>query len=536
MKILAFILVFLSVFQFSAQFSPGELTNAHRSLEGTSNCTKCHTLGAKISEQKCLSCHKELSARIKANKGLHATPALQSKSCVSCHSEHHGRSFESIRFETKTFDHQKTGYALVGGHQNVNCRECHQPKNIENSSLKKNKSTYLGLQQKCTSCHDDYHQGTLSNSCLNCHQMKSFQNAAKFDHSKSSFPLKGKHKEVSCVECHKVGTRNNKKFQFFSNIEHSNCTSCHKDPHENKFGQSCTKCHNEWSWKANAAIQQGFDHSKTNFPLIGLHQGVSCKSCHKTNLTNPVKHQRCMDCHKDYHEGEFISSASNFSDCKDCHSVDKPFSFSSFDLAAHQDSKFPLTGAHQATSCLDCHKPNPDQRWSFKFADQRCVSCHKDIHDGYILEPYAQSQNCTACHQTSSWKTISFDHSQTAFKIDGAHQKVSCRNCHFLNEKENVGQPVQRFKNTPQNCNACHDDIHEGQFILKGQNDCARCHSIEVGWPTPFFNHQITLFPLDGKHKEISCGSCHKSQQKESGKTVTLYKIQKFECIDCHGS
>ncbi len=207
-----YILLILFAFQLRAQFSPGELTNAHRALEGTSNCTKCHTLGAKISEQKCLSCHKELASRIKSNKGLHASSTFKSKSCVSCHSEHHGRTFESIRFDTKSFDHQKAGYSLVGGHQKIACRECHQAKNIDNPALKKNKNTYLGLQQKCTSCHDDYHQGTLSNSCLNCHQMTSFQKASKFDHAKTSFPLKGKHKEVSCVSCHKIGTRNNKKF------------------------------------------------------------------------------------------------------------------------------------------------------------------------------------------------------------------------------------------------------------------------------------------------------------------------------------
>jgi hypothetical protein len=249
-----------------------------------------------------------------------------------------------------------------------------------------------------------------------------------------------------------------------------------------------------------------------------------------------VKHQRCADCHKDYHEGEFTKSKSSPSDCKDCHTVDKPFTFSSFDLSDHQSSTFPLTGAHQATSCLECHKPRTDQRWSFRFSDQRCVSCHKDIHEGYLTETFAQNQNCQACHQTSTWKTITFDHSQTAFKIRGAHQEVSCRSCHFIDKKDNLGNPVQRFKNSPQNCNACHDDIHEGQFVLKGQNDCARCHSIELGWPIPLFNHQTTLFPLEGKHKEVSCGSCHKGQQKESGKIVTLYKIQKFECIDCHGS
>lgn len=524
------------VFTANAQFSPGELTNAHKNLEGTNNCTKCHTLGAKISEQKCLSCHKELNSRIKAQKGLHAHQSLKSKSCISCHSEHHGRTFESIRFDVKSFDHSKTGYTLIGGHVKVSCRDCHQAKNITNPALKKNKNTYLGLQQKCTSCHEDYHQGSLSTSCLNCHSMNNFQKAPKFDHKNTGFPLKGKHIEVSCIECHKIGTKNNKKFQFFSDIAHSNCTSCHKDPHENRFGQSCIKCHNEWSWKANTSIQQGFDHNKTAFPLLGMHQNVSCKSCHKGSFTASVKHQKCADCHDDYHNGEFIKPNQNTPDCKACHDVSQPFSFSSYDLNRHQSSTFPLTGAHQATSCLDCHKPATNSKWNFKIDDKRCVSCHQNIHEGYLSDKFLPSQKCETCHQTDSWSMIQFDHQLTSFNLIGEHQKASCRSCHFKDGEDVNGRPIQQFIDLGQQCVSCHEDIHQGQFQNEKENNCARCHVIEKNWPITNFDHQKTLFPLDGKHQEIGCARCHKPIQNTSLKSVTLYKIKQFECIDCHGS
>lgn len=520
----------------NAQFSPGELTSAHKNLEGTNNCTKCHTLGAKVSEQKCLSCHKELNTRIKAQKGLHAHQSVKTKSCVSCHSEHHGRTFESIRFDTKTFDHAKTGYQLQGGHTKVSCRECHQAKNIANATLKKNKNTYLGLQQKCTTCHDDYHQGTLSQSCLNCHTMNSFQKAPKFEHSKTSFPLKGKHSEVSCIECHKVGTKNDKKFQFFSNVVHTNCTSCHKDPHENRFGQNCTKCHNEWSWKANPSIQQGFDHNKTAFPLIGLHQNVSCKSCHKGSLTDPLRHQKCLECHQDYHNGEFNKPNQPAIDCKSCHEVTQPFSFSTYDLTRHQSSSFPLSGAHQATSCLDCHKPSTSTKWSFSFNDKSCVSCHQNIHDGFLPEKYLSALNCESCHQTESWSVVQFNHQQTNFILTGQHQKTSCRSCHFKDGFNQQGFPLQQFSGLGKNCTSCHEDIHDGQFKNAEENDCTRCHTTEKDWPITNFDHQKSEFPLDGKHKEVSCVSCHKPKQNVDGKSVTLYKIKPFECIDCHGS
>ena len=47
-----------------AQISPGDLAQPHAHLEGMSNCTKCHILGEKVSNDLCLDCHTELKTRI----------------------------------------------------------------------------------------------------------------------------------------------------------------------------------------------------------------------------------------------------------------------------------------------------------------------------------------------------------------------------------------------------------------------------------------------------------------------------------------
>ena len=52
-----------------AQISPGDLSASHSELEGMANCTKCHVLGGKVANDKCLDCHKELKARIDQKKG-----------------------------------------------------------------------------------------------------------------------------------------------------------------------------------------------------------------------------------------------------------------------------------------------------------------------------------------------------------------------------------------------------------------------------------------------------------------------------------
>jgi len=69
-----FILILVTgmVMPAGAQISPGDLTKSHAQLEGMLNCTKCHVLGDKVSNDKCLECHKELKARIDQKKGYHA--------------------------------------------------------------------------------------------------------------------------------------------------------------------------------------------------------------------------------------------------------------------------------------------------------------------------------------------------------------------------------------------------------------------------------------------------------------------------------
>ncbi len=517
----------------NAQFSPGELSDAHKHLEGLKNCTECHSIGAKIDQSKCLSCHDKLDQRIKLKKGFHASKEPKSKSCISCHSEHHGRKFDAINLNTKTFDHRKTGYILEGGHKNIDCRECHKSEYISDQELKKNTKTYLGLKQACLSCHEDYHQGTLKENCLDCHTMKTFETAPKFDHNTSKFPLKGAHKKVSCIDCHKVTQKSGKKFQEFVGIPFSKCTDCHKDPHENKFGQDCSSCHDGITWHS-LRIGNLFDHNKTGYPLEGLHKEVDCKQCHKEGYAKNLSYAKCTDCHEDYHEKEFLESNNTVTDCKECHDLEHAFTWSSYGLLEHQKSDYPLENAHEAVSCLECHKPDNDKRWTFKIEPHNCVSCHENIHETYLDTAFMPNFDCTQCHNTETWNKVTFDHNRTNFKLEFEHEKTSCKSCHFKEEKDSNGRFIQAFQTNNKACISCHEDIHKGQFEELGQNDCARCHSAESDWKIPYFDHQKSKFPLEGKHAEISCTACHKPMEQYQPNQIIAYKIKPFECINCH--
>ncbi len=147
--------------------------------------------------------------------GYHAESSVKAKDCFECHSDHHGRKFDMVRFDEDNFDHDLTGYELEGKHEEVDCRKCHVSENIADADIRKRKNTFLGLDEACLSCHDDYHQKTLSNTCVDCHDMEGFKPAPKFDHDVTDFQLKGEHANVDCLECQ---SNDDEKWQGFSRI------------------------------------------------------------------------------------------------------------------------------------------------------------------------------------------------------------------------------------------------------------------------------------------------------------------------------
>ncbi len=516
--------IFFSINSF-AQISPGELTTAHSKLEGLSNCTKCHEVGKKVAVAKCLACHKEIRELIDLNRGYHSSAEVKSKDCFSCHNEHHGRNFKIIRFDTLKFDHRDTRFELVGKHNTLSCKSCHKQEFIKVKKSQKSSGSYLDLGTTCLTCHADYHQQTLSSNCINCHNNNAFKPVLNFDHKKTKFPLKGKHQSVDCAKCHKVTEKDGKKSQQFTGIAFSNCTDCHKDVHENKFGRDCKKCHSEDSFKTIISTT-GFDHGKTDYPLEGKHIAVECKSCHKQSLTTRLKFNLCTDCHQDYHKGQMKKPGIS-SDCKDCHTL-AGFKNSLFTVERHNLGEFVLEGPHRATPCFACHKKGAD--WVFKDLKKRCVDCHENIHQNYIDEKYFRNQNCESCHSVTVWSQVKFDHNTTDFKLTGKHAVSNCKQCHFI--KDPAGTVKQQFLSLSGRCLDCHTDVHNNQFDTKDKASCTRCHDYER-WKPVQFNHDTSRFKLDGSHKDVACAKCHKEVSDGTVRYVQ-YKFEDIRCASCH--
>lgn len=518
------ILFCLKALETFSQLSPGELANVHKDLEGNFNCTKCHVLGEKVSNDKCLACHVEIKTRVNQKKGYHSHPEVANKSCTVCHSDHHGRNFQIIKFDVQKFDHKKTGYTLYGKHAQTDCKACHQSANIQEQQLKSKSRTYLGLNTNCISCHDDYHQGSLSADCSTCHNFEAFVPASKFNHNKTDFPLLGKHERVDCKACHSVGTKSGRSFQKFDNISHEDCSSCHANPHYKNFGK-CRECHTELSFQSTSKLNQ-FNHTTTGFELLGKHKSISCGSCHQMNRNisslfsdHPnIKKSDCIQCHKDVHESRFGIN------CGNCHN-EKGFKqqFVNFNQFDHHLTDFALEGKHESIDCRKCHKASFLDPLPFA----KCTDCHTDYHQGQfnISRP---NSDCADCHNVQGFKGSSFtaeDHKLSAFPLEGAHIAVPCFECHLKNQQ-------WEFRNLGVKCADCHQDIHFGTLDQKfyPQKNCTNCHKVNA-WKEIIFDHALTGYILEGRHLDVECTVCHKATDQHS---EIKFKGISTSCLNCH--
>lgn len=505
--------------------------------------------------QACRACHRP--AFLRSSQTLQAGRANPSRTflglspaCLSCHRDEHRGQFASTAkggclschtmesWQKRTFDHAKTSFPLTGRHQGVACASCHPARSDPKMAADPNKqfTVFQGIRHAgCFDCHQDPHQGTFGATCQQCHTTAGWKQGARasFDHGRTGFPLTGQHRNVACASCHK--TRDAAGAMTFRKMAHGKCSDCHRDPHQGRFGATCQQCHSTAGWKTGAA-RAGFDHDKTRFPLRGEHREVSCQSCHLPGRPMRIaKLDRCADCHRDPHAGQPTAKT-----CESCHTV-AGFSPSKFTLEEHQKTRFPLQGAHLAVPCIACHKktsrdrpePGAAKLIPLRFSSTACAACHGDPHKGEVSRFVSQG-GCETCHSQEGFGRVIFDHDRTRFPLEGGHQRVACGACHPVVDRGTAKQRV-RFQGTPTACASCHGDPHEGQFARGSPAlQCAQCHSV-LDWRRVSFDHSRARFQLEGAHRTVPCGACHKTEAR-AGKRVVRFKPLPVTCEGCHGS
>ncbi|MCB1007411.1 MAG: hypothetical protein KDB94_00815 [Acidobacteria bacterium] len=531
----------------AAQISPGPLSAAHASLEGSQHCFSCHRAGEGVVASLCFDCHRALGARVETGRGLHAS--AEHRACERCHSEHNGREFALVHFDggRERFDHAAAGWTLRGRHARLGCAECHRAERVDRALLRLESTldpaaTHLGLSPDCASCHADPHGGTLAApSCATCHGEETWKEAAGFDHERTRYPLDGAHARVACAECHELpagAEASARPFSQFGGKPLPGCAGCHEDPHRGRLGPACSDCHSTSSFRART--DRRFDHERTRYPLVGRHVAVDCAKCHPSGQELRVPgYDRCETCHRDVHAGQ-LRTAVGGGACSDCHGVDG-FRPAHYAIESHARASFALAGAHRAVPCPACHRPvaaralpEPFGRaargetMQFRFPDTACAACHRDPHEGR-LDRYAGDRGCAACHGVDGWRAARFDHDRSGYPLAGRHADVACDRCHAPD-----AEGRKRLSGLPTDCASCHRDVHAGQLARGGVTACERCHSVAGFRPTAGFDHAVdTRWALDGAHQRVACAACHRSEPSAEG-AVVRYRPLPLDCVGCH--
>lgn len=459
------------------------------------NCRSCHeSLIFNRIGHACADCHTDVHA---GKLGIQ---------CENCHTPVDWDNRVDI-FRL----HENSLFPLTGVHAVLDCQICHKTEQYNDFS---------NTNVDCKNCHLNDYMHTLNPShqksgfdlqCENCHRpnLASWKNAF-YIHS-NKFPLIGGHSNLECIACHK---------ETYTNTTNE-CVTCHQtdystaiNPNHQTFGfpTICERCHNINSWTGTV-----FDHVEASgFALNGIHSTIQCLDCHVNNRLTGLPRD-CFGCHyTDYNSANDPNhQQGGFSHiCLDCHN-ENDWSPAEFD---HDQTNFPLTGAHFSVVCTDCHTNN-----QFAGTPTECYACHEQDYQS-VEDPDHVTNNfdkvCTSCHNTTTWETAIFDHSQTSFPLDGAHTNQSCISCHVIG-----------YTNTPLECIGCHESDYDNtnepnHTSALFPTDCQNCHNTSR-WDDASWDHDGQYFPIySGTHREAwnNCADCH----------VNTSNYSQYECITCH--
>lgn len=360
---------------------------------------------------------------------------------------------------------------------------------------------------------------------------------------------------TNCAQCHGL------KREPMSQL----CLACHKEiaslqrdargfhGREAKASKKeCAQCHPDHAgvnfalieWPGGSATS--FDHRKAGWPLEGKHAETKCSACHTrdfrtapTATLSPRKSSagwvglltECNACHRndDVHRGSLTAR------CETCHTAKE---WTSAPLFNHDDSKYPLTGAHVDVKCELCHataklpvvrNASGQRIGTFKPVPfKECSACHADPHASRL------GLKCSSCHTTKSFSAVDktgFDHQATRYPLRGRHLSVSCDDCH--------GTKMARPRPASATCGSCHKDVHGGEATLAGAAaDCASCHSVSGFSPASLTlqQHAASKYPLTGKHRTTRCAACHTPAPNgaQTTRRVGRIRVPAQQCATCH--
>jgi predicted CXXCH cytochrome family protein len=250
------------------------------------------------------------------------------------------------------------------------------------------------------------------------------------------------------------------------------CYSCHQadftgttNPNHvaSGFPTDCSICHTTSGWSPSS-----FNHA-TVFPLTGAHATLTCAQCHTNNnfTTLPTN---CYGCHQTDWNGTTDpnhATAGFPTTCDTCHTT-TAWTGATFN---HNNTPFPLTGAHVGVDCIKCHVNSV-----FAGTPTDCYSCHQADFTGTTNPNHVAAgwpTTCVTCHTTTAWIPDTLPPSyHTFFPLNHGNANGVCANCHTNSADYSVFQ-----------CTGCHGGNNAANFQHPNVNgyvynsvNCYACH------------------------------------------------------------
>ena len=426
------------------------LLGIHAALD----CESCHRGPAEKQFTNlpvdCAGCHGE--EYLNSRNPDHQLAGFD-KQCEVCHSP------ISVVWQQVQYVHPAI-FPLRGAHINTDCMACHG-------------EIYTGTPNQCEDCHmaaysssvnPDHVKFGFPTMCANCHNETRWEDAI-FDHvAESGFALVGAHSRILCTDCHV----NNQ----ISGLPRD-CYGCHDtdftsitDPNHvtNNFNHDCTICHSQDIWSPST-----FDHNNTSFQLTGAHLTIDCVACHESGFTGTPA--ECYACHEQDFNGVQDPNhlTNNFDhDCTICHNT-AVWSPADFD---HNNTSFPLTGAHLTTACTGCHQTG------YTGTPVECFACHETEYNN-TNDPDHQAAafpiTCENCHNTVAWDQTTWDHDSQYFPIySGSHREKwnTCDECHVSPASYKIFECIYCHEHDKTLMDEKHRERPDYQYLSTACYDC----------------------------------------------------------------
>lgn len=177
------------------------------------------------------------------------------------------------------------------------------------------------------------------------------------------------------------------------------------------------------------------------------------------------------------------------------------------------DQVFPLEGGHATLGCEDCHGGG-----SFAGTPAQCAGCHTADYEATVEPDHAGDgfpTACATCHTSAAWGPSTWQ--GHAWPLEGQHAAATCASCHtggtlapatdcagcHLADYQSAQQPDHVASALPTTCDSCHTP---------------------AAWAPATLDHDA-LWPLEGKHAQADCASCH---------TGGDYAAAPTTCDGCH--